>query len=85
MTPKILVYGSGGYALNEQRRAFTGFNGTPQGAFYNHFTTSGYYLGAGGEYALTDMFYVGGGYRYSDYHDHTARQRLFLSAGVRFK
>ena len=42
-------------------------------------------IGGGAEYSLTDMFYVGAGYRYSNYGNHTARQRLFASAGIRFK
>lgn len=79
--PKVLVYGIGGYAINEQRRALT----AQTGAFYDHFSTDGYFLGGGAEYSITDMFYAGAGYRYSNYHDHTARQRLFATAGVRFK
>lgn len=81
-TPKVLVYGIGGYVDNEQRKAFSGVNGV--GGFYNHFHTVGYQLGGGAEYSLTDRFYTGVGYRYSNYGDHTARQRLFASAGVRF-
>ncbi len=80
--PKILVYGIGGYVSDEQRKAFSG---TPtEAGFYNHFHTDGYQLGGGVEYSLTDRFYTGLGYRYSNYDDHTARQRLFVSAGVRF-
>lgn len=80
--PKLLVYGSGGYVTDEQRKAFTGTAG--ETGFYNHVNTDGYQVGAGAEYALTDRFYTGLGYRYSNYADHTARQRLFVSAGVRF-
>lgn len=85
VTPKILVYGAGGYTNNEQRLAYTGANGTTAGRFYDHSNVGGYYVGAGGEYSISDRFYVGGGYRYSDYSNHTAHQRLFLTAGVRFK
>jgi outer membrane immunogenic protein len=80
--PKLLVYGSGGYVTDEQRKAFTGTSS--ETGFYNHVNTDGYQIGGGAEYALTDRFYTGLGYRYSNYADHTARQRLFVSAGVRF-
>lgn len=83
--PEVLVYGIGGYVSDKQRAAFTGPNNSgTAGAFYNRVNSSGYQLGAGAEYSLTDMFYVGAGYRYSNYNDNTARQRVFLSAGVRF-
>jgi outer membrane immunogenic protein len=82
VNPKLLAYASGGWVNDEQRKAFTG-TGTEAG-FYNHTNTDGYQLGGGVEYSLTDRFYTGLGYRYSNYQDHTARQRLFLSAGVRF-
>lgn len=82
VNPKLLVYGSGGYVNDEQRKAYSG-TATETG-YYNHFHTDGYQLGGGVEYSLTDRFYTGIGYRYSNYADHTARQRLFLSAGVRF-
>jgi outer membrane immunogenic protein len=82
VNPKLLVYGSGGYVNDEQRKAFSGT--ASETGFYNHVHTDGYQLGGGAEYSLTDRFYTGLGYRYSNYADHTARQRLFLSAGVRF-
>ena len=80
--PKLLVYGSGGYVTDEQRKAFTGT--ANETGFYNHVNTDGYQVGGGAEYALTNRFYTGVGYRYSNYADHTARQRLYLSAGVHF-
>jgi outer membrane immunogenic protein len=84
--PKILVYGIGGYVSDKQRAAFTGPNNSgTAGAFYNVVHSSGYQLGGGAEYALTDIFSVGAGYRYSNYDDHTSRQRVFLSAAVHFK
>ncbi|MDO6413182.1 outer membrane beta-barrel protein [Sphingomonas sp. BIUV-7] len=84
--PQILVYGIGGYVSDKQRAAFTGPNNSgTAGAFYNVVHTSGYQVGLGSEYSLNDNVYVGAGYRYSNYADHTARQRVFLSAGVRFK
>jgi outer membrane immunogenic protein len=84
--PNILVYGIGGYVNDKQRAAFTGPNNSgTAGAFYNVVHSDGYQLGAGAEYSLTQMFSVGAGYRYSNYADHTSRQRLFLSAAVHFK
>ena len=82
VTPQVLVYGIGGYVSNEQRRAFSGVNGA--GGFYDHFHTVGYQVGAGAEYSLSQHLYTGIGYRYSNYGDNTARQRIFASAGVRF-
>ena len=85
VTPKTLVYGYGGYADNEQRKSFSGILPDGSDGFYNHYHTTGYQVGGGAEYSLTDMFYVGAGYRYSNYGNHTSRQRLFASAGIRFK
>jgi len=82
VTPKLLAYASGGWVNDEQRKAFTGT--ATEAGFYNHTNTDGYQLGGGVEYSLTDRFYTGLGYRYSNYEDHTSRQRLFVSAGVRF-
>jgi len=83
--PNVLVYGIGGYVSDKQRAAFTGPNNSgTAGAFYNVGKTSGYQLGVGTEYSLNDTVYVGAGYRYSNYNDNTARQRVFLSAGVKF-
>jgi outer membrane immunogenic protein len=82
VNPKLLVYGSGGWVTDEQRKAFTG---TPtEAGFYDHTNTDGYQLGGGVDYALNSRFYTGLGYRYSNYADHTARQRLYVSAGIRF-
>ncbi len=82
VTPKILVYGIGGFVDNEQRKAFSGVDGA--GGFYNHVHTDGYQLGGGVEYSLTHHVYTGLGYRYSNYDDHTTRQRIYASAGLRF-
>lgn len=84
VTPKVLVYGSGGYVNAEHRLAFSGTGSTGAGGFYDHYNTSGYQLGGGAEYSLTKHVYTGIGYRYSNYDDHTTQQRLYASAGVRF-
>lgn len=82
VTPKVLVYGIGGYVDSEQRKAFSGVGGT--GGYYDHFHTVGYQAGAGAEYSITKHVYTGLGYRYSNYDDHTIQQRVYASAGVRF-
>jgi len=82
VNPKVLVYGIGGYVSDEQRKAYSGT--ATEAGFYDHVHTDGYQVGAGAEYSLTERFYVGAGYRYANYADHTSRQRLFASAGVRF-
>lgn len=84
VTPRVLVYGLGGYANSEQRLAYSGAAGTGAGAFYDHYHISGYQLGGGAEYSLTKNLYTGVGYRYSNYDDHTTRQRVYGSVGVRF-
>lgn len=84
ITPQALVYGKGGYVLNEQRKAFTGVTGVENG-YYNHFRTDGYQVGGGIEYTLANLFYVNGEYKYSNYYDHTSRQRVMLGVGIHFK
>lgn len=94
MTPKLLVFGKGGYVTNDQRKRFDPsgslfyVNGQivgPETGYYNHGGTDGYQVGGGAEFSLTDMFYVDGQYVYSNYHDHTARQRVMAGVGVRFR
>ncbi|PXA85015.1 hypothetical protein DMC47_38410 [Nostoc sp. 3335mG] len=90
VTPQTLVFAKGGYVSNEQRQAFAApAGGTP---FYNHYRTDGYQVGGGVEYTVGDKFsgplsglYVSGQYVYSQYDDHTARQRAMLGVGLRFK
>lgn len=94
ITPKILIFGKGGYVNNRQRNSFassTGLyyvNGNIVGPGYSaasRYSTDGYQVGGGAEYSLTDMFYVSGQYVYSRYHDQTSRQRAMFGAGIRFK
>ncbi|WP_194921636.1 outer membrane protein [Novosphingobium sp. NBM11] len=79
--PNILAYVSGGYVNNEQRKRFSVPRG--QTSFYDHYRTDGYQIGGGVEYSLTDRYYVNAAYKYSQYNDHTARQRAMLGFGVR--
>ena len=85
VTPQILVYGKGGYVSNEQRKSFIPAATTGETGYYNHGRSDGYQVGGGVEYSLTDMFYVNGEYKYSNYANHTARQRALIGFGVRFK
>lgn len=88
LTPGLLVFGKAGYVNNEQRKRFD----PPLGetGFYNHVKTDGYQVGGGVEYSLTQVslplpVYVSAQYVYSNYDDHTARQRVMAGIGVRFK
>lgn len=88
VSPNFLVFGKGGYVVNEQRKRFDAPVG--QTSFYNHFNTTGYQLGGGVEYTLSGPeakvpFYVGAQYVYSQYNDHTSRQRVMGTVGIRFK
>lgn len=88
VTPQLLVFGKGGWVRNEQRRSFAAPAGeTP---YYNHTSIDGYQVGGGVEYSLTQLslpvpVYVSAQYVYSNYADHTSRQRLMGGIGIRFK
>ncbi|MHA6719208.1 outer membrane protein [Sphingomonas sp. RS6] len=86
VTPRTLVFAKGGYVTNEQRKWLS----TPTGGYYDHFNTDGYQVGGGVEYSITDEasrmpVYANVQYVYSQYNDHTARQRVMAGVGVRFK
>lgn len=87
VTPKLMVYGKAGYVSNEFRKRFTPAAPTAtvrETGFYDTGRTNGYQVGGGVEYSLTDMFYVNGEYKYSNYNNNTARQRALVGFGVRF-
>ncbi len=94
VTPRLLVFGKGGYVNNRQRKQFTPtgnlfyVNGQivgPETPYYNRFSTDGYQLGGGVEYGMTNNVYVNAQYVYSRYDDHTSRQRTLFGIGYRFK
>ena len=99
VTPGLLVFGKAGYASNEQRKRFDAppglyyVNGQivgPETSYYNRGRSDGYQVGGGVEYSLTSFHtplpvYVSGQYVYSNYANHTSRQRAMLGVGVRFK
>lgn len=85
-TPQLLIFAKGGYVNNEQRRRLD----TPTGGFYETFNTSGYQVGGGVEYSLTGEqtrmpVYANVQYVYSQYDNHSSRQRVMAGVGVRFK
>lgn len=86
VSPQMLVFGKGGYVNSEQRRRIT----SPGGAqlVYDHYRADGYQLGGGVEYTVTQSalpVYVNAQYVYSNYHGHTASQRVMAGVGVRFR
>lgn len=90
VTPQLLVFGKGGYVGNEQRKRIS----APTGAttLYDHYNTDGYQLGGGVQYGIGNRFsgplsglYVNAQYVYSQYADHTSRQRLMGGVGIHFK
>ena len=88
VTPQLLAFAKGGYVVNEQRKAFDAPAG--ESSYYNHGRTDGYQVGGGVEYSLTNVslplpVYVNAQYVYSNYDDHTSRQRVMGGIGVRFK
>ena len=93
-TPKLLIFGKGGYANGEQRKNFAPSNSLfyvngqivgPEQGYYRHQGYSGYQAGGGVEYSVTDMIYGNVQYIYSNYENHTSRQRVMAGVGIRFK
>jgi len=88
VTPNFLVYGKGGYVNNQQRKRID--SPTGQNIVYDRFSTDGYQLGGGVEYSLgKDVMkmplFVGAQYVFSQYNDHTSRQRVMGTIGFHFK
>lgn len=90
ITPNVLVFGKGGYVSNEQRKNFSAPVG--ETSFYNHYRTDGYQVGGGVELSMADRFsgplsglYVNAQYVYSNYADHTSRQRVMGGVGIHFR
>ena len=94
VTPKLLLFAKGGYANNEQRKSFNPsgsrfyVNGQivgPEQPYYRHQGYSGYQVGAGAEYSITNLVYANVQYVYSNFETHTLRQRVMGGIGIRFK
>lgn len=86
VTPRALVFAKGGYVSNEQRKLFVAAPGGS--SYYDRFGTDGYQVGGGVEYTVTEgrmPAYVNLQYVYSQYNDHTSRQRVMAGVGIRFK
>lgn len=86
LTPRAMVFAKGGYVTNEQRKRYT--SATPGASYYDHFNTTGYQVGGGAEYTVTEgrlPVYVNAQYVFSQYNDNTSRHRIMGGIGVRFK
>lgn len=83
--PDILLYAVGGYATTRERTLYTGVGGTGVGGYRNVGWSDGYSVGGGLEYSITKMFFMNAQYRYSQFSNHTSRQRATLGFGVRFR
>ena len=90
VAPQVLIFGKGGFVTNEQRKRYTAPVG--QSSFYDHYNTDGYQVGGGVEFSMANRFqgplsglYVNAQYVYSNYDDHTSRQRVMGGIGIRFK
>ena len=92
ITPSTLLYVKGGWVINEQRKYFNAdpvaTPGIPvndaYGDYYNHYRTRGWQVGAGIEQDVSNMFYVKGEGRYSNYRTNSSRLAFLIGAGVRF-
>jgi outer membrane immunogenic protein len=90
VTPNVLVFGKGGYVSNEQRKRFDAPAG--ETSYYNHYRTDGYQAGGGVEFSMADRLsgplsglYMNAQYVYSNFADHTSRQRVMGGVGIHFK
>lgn len=90
VAPQFMVFGKGGYVTNEQRKRFDAPAG--QTSYYNHVNTDGYQVGGGAELSMANRFqgplsglYLNAQYVYSQYADHTSRQRVMGGIGIRFR
>jgi outer membrane immunogenic protein len=86
LSPEFLVFGKAGFVNNEQHT----FNIPPAGgpATLVSENTDGYQLGGGVEYSMPMMglpVYVNAQYVYSQYDNHSSRQRLMGGIGIRFR
>lgn len=87
-SPNFLIFGKGGYVNNQQRKRLDTPTGV--GSYYDRFSTDGYQVGGGVEYTLGNAearfpLFIGAQYVHSQYNDHTSRQRVMGTIGIRFK
>lgn len=88
--PDILLYAVGGYATTRERTFNVIFDGRGTGSrgvpgYSNVGWSDGYSVGGGVEYSISKMFFMNAQYRYSQFSNHTSRQRATLGFGVRFR
>ncbi|ATI79984.1 outer membrane protein [Sphingobium yanoikuyae] len=84
VTPSVLLYGKAGYTNGRFTDRFTPATGSTAVAFDRRDNRSGFRLGAGVEYALTQNFFVTGEYRYSNYSADFSRNQIIGGVGFRF-
>lgn len=84
VTPSVLLYGKAGYTNGRFTDRFTPAKGSTAVAIDRRDNRSGFRLGAGVEYALTQNFFVTGEYRYSNYSADFSRNQIIGGVGFRF-
>jgi outer membrane immunogenic protein len=88
VTPQTLVFAKGGFVRDKQSDSLYSPAGELLGR--DRYRTDGYQVGGGVEYTLSQLHtpvpvYVNAQYVYSNYDDHTSRQRVMGGIGIRFK
>ncbi len=90
VTPDFLIFGKGGYANSDQRKAFI----APAGelSYFGRGRADGYQFGGGIEYTLHDRFsslpgglYISAQYVQAQYDNHTKDQHAMGGIGFRFR
>ena len=92
ISPSTLVYGKGGFVVNEQRKYF---NADPRatpgipvntafGDYYNHYHTKGYVVGGGIEQMFGSRLYAKAEARYANYKTNSSRVTGLIGLGVLF-
>lgn len=80
VTDQLNLYGKVGYT--NARVKVTADDGVDR--FSDSANADGVRFGGGAQYALTENFYVGAEYRYSDYEGGFSRNQVFSTVGYRF-
>jgi outer membrane immunogenic protein len=90
VTPDLLIFGKGGYANSDQRKAF--FAPAGETSYFGRGRADGYQFGGGIEYTLHDRFsslpgglYISAQYVQAQYDNHTKDQHAMGGIGFRFK
>lgn len=81
---RVLLYGRGGYTNARFTDRFTITVAGKPVSTVDRDNRSGFRLGAGVEYALTERFFLTSEYRYSNYSDRFSRNQIVGGVGLRF-